>query len=170
MHDITRSNALLAPVPANTDEPLIPAAFRDVVGYHLRIAQEASFQAIRQGAAGAEIKPGWYTLLTLVHDSPGLTPSELSRCCGRDRSTLTGTLKELAARGLISRRRKPADQRSYGVRLTAKGTEMLAGLRVHSQRHDARLDALVGADKPLLLEILRRIAGGLKQETEEMKP
>ena len=155
---------------ANTDEPAVPAAFRDVIGYHLRIAQEASFQAIRQGAGGTDIKPGWYTILTILDDSPGLTPSELSRCCGRDRSTLTGTLKDLAARGLISRRRKASDQRSYAVRLTAKGTEMLAGLRAHSQRHDARLDALVGADKPMLLATLRRIASGLKETREDWTP
>ncbi len=89
----------------------------------------------------------------------------MSKCCGRDRSTLTGTLKELAAQGLITRRRKPSDQRSYGVRLTAKGSEMLVRLRAHARLHDAKLDALVGADKPMLLAVLRRIASGLKQET-----
>ncbi len=155
---------------AGIDEVTVPAAFRDIIGYHLRIAQEASFQAIRQGAGGTDIKPGWYTILTILDDSPGLTPSELSRCCGRDRSTLTGTLKALAAQRLITRRRKPADQRSYVVRLTAKGTEMLVQLRAHSRRHDARLDALAGADKPVLLAALRRIAGGLKETGEEVTP
>ena len=164
---IIRSSALKLPEPANADEPLAPAAFRDNVGYHLRIAQEASFAAIRQGAGGAELKPGWYTLLTILHDSPGLTPGALSRICGRDRSTLTGTLKQLAAEGLITRRRKTADQRSYVVRLTAKGEAMLVTMQAHSGQHDAKLDALVGADKPMLLAALRRIAAGLKEITEE---
>lgn len=146
---------------------LIPAVFRDVIGYHLRIAQDASFQAIQQGAVGGDIKPGWYTLLTILHDSPGLTPGELSRCCGRDRSTLTGTLKALAGRGLISRRRKASDQRSYSVRLTPKGRAMLARMRVHADRHDARLDAIVGEHKPLLLTLLRRIATDLKDDARQ---
>lgn len=153
-------------------EVAIPATFRDVIGYHLRIAQDASFNAIRQGAVDSALKPGWYTILTILDDTPGLTPSALSRCCGRDRSTLTGTLKELAANGLIIRRRKSTDQRSYSVRLTAKGSAMLDRMRLHAARHDARLDAIVGDDKRLLLTLLRRIATELrpddpKQERED---
>lgn len=157
-------------VTACDDDQSVPAAFRDVIGYHLRIAQDASFHAIRQGAPQGDLKPGWYTLLSILNDSPGLTPGELSRCCGRDRSTLAGTLKELAGRGLISRRRKPSDQRSYSVRLTAKGVTMLDRMRVHAARHDARLDAIVGADKPLLLSLLRRVASELKHDQNQQEP
>ena len=147
----------------NDDLPVAtPAAFADIVGYHLRIAQEASFHAIQQGVEGSVVKPGWYTVLTILHANPGSTPSELSRHCGRDRSTLTATLKDLATRGLITRRRKRHDQRSYTVRLTEKGEEMLDRLREHSRKHDARLDAIVGAeDKPKLIEMLRKIVAGL---------
>ncbi len=153
---------LLTGGPADAEGLHIPPAFESLIGYHLRIAQEASFNAIQQVDGGSDLRPGWYTVLTILHDHPGLVPSELSRYCGRDRSTLTGTLKNLAQHGLITRRRRRDDQRSYTVRLTAKGTEMLDRLRDHSQRHDARLDAIVGAeDKPHLLAMLRRIAAGL---------
>lgn len=104
------------------------------------------------------MRPGWYTVLTILADNPGLTPSELSRLCGRDRSTLAGTLKDLAARRLISRRRKRHDQRSYVVRLTPGGEEVLARMREFSLRHDARLDEIVGTDKAMLIALLRRIA------------
>ena len=138
--------------------PPVPAAFADTIGYHLRIAQEASFAAIHQAAGGLDIRPGWYTILTLLAETPGGTPSELSLRCGRDRSTLTGTLKELARRGLISRRRKTHDQRSYAVRLTAEGDALLERMREFSMRHDARLDDIAGAEKPALIAALRRIA------------
>ena len=141
--------------------PSIPAAFADLLGYHLRIAQEASFAAIQQAAGGLAFKPGWYTILTLLAESPGATPSELSLKCGRDRSTLTGTLKELAKQGLISRRRKTNDQRSYVIRLTAEGREMLARVSEFATRHEARLDAIAGADRAMLIAALRRIAFGL---------
>ena len=103
------------PIVTADDDQTVPASFRDVIGHHLRIAQDASFHVIRQGALDGDIKHGWYTLLCILHDRPGLTPGELSRCCGRDRSTLTGTLKELAAAGLIARRRKSNDRRSFTV-------------------------------------------------------
>ena len=44
---------------------------------------------------------------------------------------------------------------------------MLATMQAHSRLHDARLDALAGADKPMLLAALRRITAGLKRTTEE---
>jgi len=142
----------------------MPDALANLIGYHLRVAQEASFHAIRQAAGkSSDLKPGWYTILMLLSDNPGLKPTELSRLCGRDRSTLSSTLKALSARGLILRRRTPGDQRSYGVRLTAAGESMLKQLRIISRIHDARLDALVGKDKLLLIALLRRIVDGLAQ-------
>ncbi|MGN6095135.1 MAG: MarR family winged helix-turn-helix transcriptional regulator [Bosea sp. (in: a-proteobacteria)] len=149
---------------AERPELQIPDSFHDLVGYYLRIAQEASFQAIRKGAGAEDLKPGWYTLLTIIAENPGLPPSDISRLIGRDRSTLTSTIKLLNARGLISRRRSRADQRSYGVRLTAEGEAMLEKLKRIAHAHDARLDAIVGADKAHFIAILRRIAEELGDE------
>ncbi len=149
---------------AGRSELQIPDSFHDLVGYYLRIAQEASFQAIRKGAGAEDLKPGWYTLLTIIAENPGLPPSDISRLIGRDRSTLTSTIKLLNARGLISRRRSRADQRSYGVRLTAEVEAMLEKLKRIAHAHDARLDAIVGADKAHFIAILRRIAEELGDE------
>jgi DNA-binding MarR family transcriptional regulator len=139
--------------------PALPAVLDNLIGYHLRLAQEASFQAIRQGLGKSDLKPGWYTILTILSAHPGITPTDLSRLCGRDRSTLTATLKGLTARGFIASRRKSGDQRSYGVRLTPAGEAMLQRLQAIATAHDARLDAIIGKDKPLLIRLLRRIAG-----------
>jgi DNA-binding MarR family transcriptional regulator len=165
--DITDDGADEPPVPDRGSEPSdlqVPAAFADLIGYHLRIAQEASFAAIRKGGGKAELKPGWYTMLTILQENPGIAPSELSRLSGRDRSTLTTTLKDLATRGLISRRRKAHDQRSYTIRLTADGEAMLTQVRAYSRQHDARLDAIVGDDKARFIAVLRRIVEGLAPE------
>jgi len=140
------------------DAPALPAVLDNLIGYHLRLAQEASFQAIRQGLGKSDLKPGWYTLLTILSEHPDITPTDLSRLCGRDRSTLTSTLKGLTARGFIASRRKAGDQRSYGVRLTGAGETMLRRLQVIATSHDARLDAIVGKNKPLLIRLLRQIA------------
>ena len=147
--------------PSGGEEAYVPPALANLIGYYLRIAQEASFQAIRQGTGKGDLKPGWYTLLTILSENPGVTPTELSKLCGRDRSTLTSTLNGLDARGLIARRRKAGDQRSYGVKLTAAGEAMLRKLQVIARAHDERLDAIVGRDKPLLMTLLRRIVGEL---------
>lgn len=158
-----RNDSLSAknPPPIGDEDGYVPPGFADLIPYHLRIAQEASFQAIRRGAGTSEFKPGWYTILTILSANPGVTPTELSKLCGRDRSTLTSTLNGLDTRGLITRRRKVGDQRSYGVKLTAAGERMLKKLRVIARGHDARLDEIVGKEKPLFLALLRRIIEGL---------
>jgi len=156
----TKTSAKISP-PSGGEEAYVPPALANLIGYYLRIAQEASFQAIRQAAGKADLKPGWYTILTILSDNPGLTPTELSKLCGRDRSTLTSTLNGLDARGLIARRRKAGDQRSYGVKLTAAGEAMLRKLQVIAHAHDEKLDAIAGKDKPLLMTLLRRIVDEL---------
>jgi DNA-binding MarR family transcriptional regulator len=155
---------------APPEELSVPPGFSDLIGYFLRIAQEASFQALRQAAGKTDLKPGWYTILSILSANPGLTPTELSRLCGRDRSTLTATLHGLDSRGLIARRRKDRDQRSYGVKLTASGEAMLRRLRVIAHAHDARLDAIVGRDKPALLALLRRLVDGLAAPAPQRPP
>lgn len=142
-------------------ELFVPAIFKNLIGYHLRVAQEASFQAFAKAAGKADLKPGWYALLTALAETESMTPSELSRICGRDRSTLTSSLKSLASRGLIERRWNPDDQRSYSVRLTEEGRRMQARLYAIATIHDRRLDEIVGEDKALLLTVLDRITATL---------
>jgi DNA-binding MarR family transcriptional regulator len=148
----------------NENDVLIPTVFTNVIGYHLRVAQEASFHAFSTMLEKTDLKPGWYSILTILSEHDGLTPSELSKVCGRDRSTLTSTLKGLAIRGLIERRQNPDDQRSYSVRLTDLGRTMRAELQAYAHEHDRRLDAIVGNDKDALVTILTRIIGALGKD------
>lgn len=159
--DVPPPEDAVPPLVGASDELAIPPAFRDVIGYHLRIAQEASFQAISDAAGKKDLRPGWYSVLTILDGGGEMTPSELSRVCGRDRSTLTSTLKALDAQGLIERRRNPEDLRSYSVRLTGDGRRMLARLREVALEHDRRLDRIVGDDKAALIAILQRVVTGL---------
>jgi DNA-binding MarR family transcriptional regulator len=144
----------------------VPAMFQDLIGYHLRVAQETSFQAFARAAGKADLKPGWYALLTVLAERESMTPSELSRTCGRDRSTLTSSLKALSHRGLIERRSNPDDQRSYSVRLTEEGRKMQERLHTIAVVHDRRLDEIAGEDKAVLIAVLGRIAAafGTRQE------
>ncbi len=153
-------------VPA-ADAVRIPDVLSNAVAYALRRAQEASFAAYLQRVGNPDLKPGRYTILMLLAEYPGLTPSELSALCGRDRSTLTATLRALDEQGLIERKRRSEDQRSYGVRLTSAGNAVLAQLRMIARAHDARLDAIVGEDKAVFLAVLRRLAEQLGVEEDQ---
>jgi DNA-binding MarR family transcriptional regulator len=130
----------------------------DFVGFHLRLAQEASFRAFARRVANPHLKPGRFALLALIGQNAGLTPTALSRVSGRDKSSITPALRDLEMRGLVRRRIVPSDRRSCTLTLTPSGTAMLRALMMHARAHDAELDAIIGAEnKPQLLELLKRI-------------
>lgn len=144
-----------------SDAVRIPAVLSDAIAYALRLAQEASFATYLQRVGNPDLQPGRYTILMLLDANPGLTPTALSRASGRDKSTLTNTLRDLETRGYVVRSRKETDRRSYAVSLTPEGRDLLDQLRGHARAHDAMLDRLVGDDKRRLMSILGRITRAL---------
>lgn len=150
-----------------SDGARIPAALSDAIAYALRLAQEASFAAYLQRVGNPDLKPGRYTVLMLLAGNPGLTPTALSRSSGRDKSTLTNTLRDLEARGYVVRSPTEGDRRSYAVSLTPVGRDLLDQLRRHAEAHDAMLDRVVGADKARLMSILGRIARALGEGDDQ---
>ena len=131
----------------------------NAIGFHLRMAQEASFAAFARRAHQQRLRAGKFAVLQLVCENPGITQTALSKASGRDKSTLTSTLRELVSAGLIARERMKHDGRASALRLTAKGEAGLAGLKSHAERHDAQLDAIVGpARRKEFIAILRAIA------------
>jgi DNA-binding MarR family transcriptional regulator len=127
------------------------------IGYHLRMAQAASFRSFKRHTGVRNLRPGWFAVLSLIDNNPGITPIVLSRASGRDKSTLTPVLRDLAREKLIRREPVPGDRRSYALHLTPAGAEQLAHLGACAAAHDRELDDIVGKDKPALLDLLRRI-------------
>lgn len=149
-----RAHGTLAP----DDREGAPPELAEAIAYHLRLAQEASFQAFKERVGHLDLQPGRYAILSIIGNSAGLTPTELSRASGRDKSTLTPALKDLARRGLVERHRQDADERSYTVHLTAAGQELLETLRMHAKAHDRLLEQIVGSKaREAFLEVLRRL-------------
>ena len=128
------------------------------VGFHLRMAQIASFAAFAREVGEVDLPPGRFALLTLIGRNPGISQTVLSRAAGRDKSTLTPALRDLKRRGLIARQRIASDRRSYHLSLTAAGEAMLRRLTECARRHEHNLDRVVGArDRQRFLRTLRNL-------------
>jgi DNA-binding MarR family transcriptional regulator len=134
------------------------------IGFHLRLAQSASFQAFTR--ATEEIhRPGHFAILMLIGKNPGISQTTLSRASGRDKSTLTPALNDLVRRGLVCRVRSKRDRRSYQLTLTPHGEAMLQRLTACAERHDRELDRIVGVrEKTRFLRNLRKIISALTCE------
>ncbi len=129
------------------------------VGFHLRLAQTASFQAFTQEARSVDLSPGRFATLMLIGRNPGISQTVLAAANGRDKSTLTPILEDLERRGFIVREKLKTDRRSYQLTLTDAGRKMLDQLTACAKRHDDNLDRVIGSkDRAKFLKILQKIA------------
>ncbi len=133
----------------------------DYIGFHLQLAQTATFRSFKRWTGIGDLRAGWFTVLSLIADNPGITPIAISRASGRDKSTITPVVKDMVRDGLVVRESTPGDRRSYGLSLTDKGRSSLDHLATCAAAHDAAMVAIVGEHRGPLLEALRRIVAEL---------
>jgi DNA-binding MarR family transcriptional regulator len=133
----------------------------DSVGFRLRMAHEAAQRNLAVRIADTKLDPAHAEVLAVIGENPGIIPSAIADAVGRDRSSITGTLHVLTNRGLIQRERTRSDRRAFLLHLSAEGEAMHHRLRELVAAHDALLDRVAGADKPVLLAQLRRITTAL---------
>ncbi|HWB47402.1 MAG TPA: MarR family transcriptional regulator [Hyphomicrobiaceae bacterium] len=132
------------------------------LGFNLRMAQTASFQAFARESEDVDLRPGRFAVLTLIGRNPGISQTALSRANCRDKSTLTPVLNDLTRRGLINRTRVKKDQRSYQLTLTPAGEAMLRRLTACAERHERELDRIVGPrDRARFLHLLKKLRSEL---------
>jgi len=128
------------------------------IGFHLRLAQDASFRAFALRAGQHGLKPGHFATILVIVNNPGIGQGALGRAIARDKSSVTPIIQTLFKRGLIDRKTSAVDRRRIELSVTRSGRALLRRLTPHVRYHDRKLDAIVGADKALLLGLLRRIA------------
>jgi DNA-binding MarR family transcriptional regulator len=135
----------------------------DWIGFHLRLAQNASFLAFSREASDVDLSPGRFATLMLIGRNPGISQTALSRANARDKSSLTPVLEDLERRKLIRRERPKSDRRSYRLLLTPAGERLLQELTACAERHDRNLDEIIGPrDRARFLKILKRLVTRLQ--------
>lgn len=133
------------------------------VGFNLRMAQEAAFQAFSRRSQEIGESPGRFATLTLIARNPGISQTELSLANGRDKSSLTPVVEDLVRRGLVERKRMDSDRRSYRLSLTGAGKKVLTNMTRCARRHERNLDQVIGArDRKRFIQILKKIAAEIE--------
>src|ERR1700691_1528942 len=87
-----------------------------------RISRRAADAAMADGS----LRPRHVIALTLLGERGPMTQHAVGAALSLDPSNVVGLLNELEERGLITRRRDPADRRRHIVELSAAGAKALA--------------------------------------------
>src|SRR5215211_7422556 len=134
------------------------------VGLHLRLAQEAAFQAYARRTTGIDASPWRFAVLYLIDANPGLTQGDLAAAIRRNTSSLTPVLDDLCRLGYVVRERLSSDRRAYTLTLTPAGQAVMAELMASAVTHERELDRLVGrSNRSELIRTLKRVIAGLER-------
>jgi len=89
----------------------------------------------------------------------GTSQQALGELMGLNATRMVFLVDELEQRGLVERRRNPADRRSHALYLTARGRDMLRQTQQVAAAHERSLDAsLTEAEHGQLVGLLRKVA------------
>ena len=131
-----------------------------LLGYALRRAQVGMFLAFHAATRGQDITPPRFTALVIVAANPGIGQSVLGQVLGIARSGAMMLADWMEERGLVERRRRPNDGRSWGVHLTPKGERLLAEMKRRVIAEDRKRARVLSAkERRELLRLLEKLAG-----------
>ena len=140
----------------NVPKAIALGAIEGRIGYHIRRLQVWIFRDFINSLSPLDIRPAQYSVLTVIAENPGLSQTDLSTTLGIESSRLVRILDVLESRELLTRKRAPNDRRSHALRLTAKGTKLLARAHLLADMHEARLAEKIGPNYEKLLAILNK--------------
>jgi DNA-binding MarR family transcriptional regulator len=116
------------------------------LGYVLRRAQIAVFRDFFAAFERFDIRPGQYSILTIIECNPGLKQSQVSEALGIKRTNLVAMIDVLERRRLVRRAPAANDRRSHALMLTEAGKRLTRELHALSERHERRIVEALGSE------------------------
>lgn len=131
----------------------------ELLGYPLRRAQLAMFDAFDEATRGMRLTPPRFTALVVIGANPGLSQTLLGRVLGIARSGAMLMTDLLEERGLVERRHRPEDGRAWGLHLTRRGERFVGEAKRRVLEHDLKKSrTLAKAERRELLRLLEKLA------------
>ena len=127
-------------------------------GYLIRRLHQIHVALFQEACAGFDMTPLQYSLLSALAVRGTADQTSLAADIALDRTTPTGALKRLEARGFVERPVSDDDRRARVCRLTPAGAAILG--RIESAARDAHrrtLDPLGKPEQAALIAMMQRI-------------
>jgi DNA-binding MarR family transcriptional regulator len=113
------------------------------------------------GAAGFDLTPVQYSVLSALAAHPGLDQASLAGLIAFDRATIGGVVVRLAQRGLLRRRKHPTDRRAHALEITEEGAHLLQRIEpAVQQAQRAMLSGLTEAEAKTFVRLLGKAVDG----------
>lgn len=119
----------------------------DFIGMHLRLAQEAAYADFVDRLGEDALRPGYFTILTLVARNPRISQTQIGLASGRDKSSVTNALRWMEDQGLVVRLRAAQDRRTHLSVATEAGIALQSRMEAKAAAHVRALDDAIGAEK-----------------------
>jgi DNA-binding MarR family transcriptional regulator len=148
-----------APAPIRRVEGLRYDVLDDLLGYSLRRAQVAMFMAFHDATRGMHITPPRFTALVIIGANPGLSQTLLGNVLGIARSGAMIVTDWFEERGLVERRHRPEDGRSWGLYLTARGERTVERMKRRVLQFDRKRAGLSDRERRDLQRLLAKLTG-----------
>jgi MarR family transcriptional regulator, lower aerobic nicotinate degradation pathway regulator len=131
----------------------------DRPGFLARRLYQIHVSLFSERCAAFRITPLQYSLLSELTVRGEADQTTLAHAIAVDRTTTTGALRRLEARGLVSRTTSFVDRRSQRCCLTDQGREVHAAMaEAVRQAHDATIAALTAPERTVFMDLLRKIS------------
>lgn len=130
----------------------------DRPGFLIRRLHQIHVALFMRLCGAFDVTPVQYSLLSALARRGSVDQTTLAAQVALDRTTTTGALKRLEARGLVERNVTDVDRRSRFCTLTPKGATLLDQMEVAArQAHSATLAPLDAAEQATLVRLMRRV-------------
>ena len=142
----------LPPLAVEADTPppfdtLDYGILHEFVGMYLRVAYEEAYADFVRRLGDEALRPGYFTILTLIVHNPRITQTQIGMASERDKTNVTNALRWMEDRGLIRRYVAANDRRTHMCVATEAGQEMQARMEAKAVVHLTALNDAIGANK-----------------------
>ena len=139
-------------------------ALADMLGIALIRAYNGAYKFFYR-SVDPEMKPGYYTSLSLILKNPGLTQKALAKAIQRDPSSVVPMLDAFEAKGWITRERSAKDRRAHELYLTRQGKMAAKRFDKQVEEIEAQMAAHLGQQNSRELRTLLRKLETLFEQT-----
>ena len=113
----------------------------------LHRADQCTGDAFATRLGHRDLTPRQFAVLTAVAARESAMQTTITDDTGIDRSTMVDVVRRLMKRGLLQRRRSRTDARSYVVRLTEEGRDIVAAARPEASAVDEVILSVLAPDE-----------------------